>query len=116
MNAINTIGDLALRVQLADRVEVGAAGKPRRPIEPLRAYIASLDKDAKKRFALDARTTLPYLYHLCSGFRRASVDKAEAIQLASKRRVRVTDLRPDIFRGRRARLVRDVIATIGTER
>lgn len=62
----------------------------------LKDYLRKLSKEGREEFARQAHTSVGYLYLVAGGHRRASSEKARAIEAASGGEVSRKTLRPDL--------------------
>lgn len=69
----------------------------KRVVQSLRSHLRALTHEDKAQLAADVSASPVYLYHIASGFRRASATLAIRLEKATFAKVTRTDVRPDIF-------------------
>ncbi|GAB2798936.1 hypothetical protein GCM10027040_27370 [Halomonas shantousis] len=65
--------------------------------QQLRDWLAQAPEAKREQVAASANTTVPYLWQLAGGHRKASLEKAKRLQDASGGELTIEGLRPDIF-------------------
>lgn len=62
----------------------------------IKEWLTSASEDERERVAREARTSVAYLYQLAGGHRKASLELADRLRVATNGSLTIAGIRPDL--------------------